>query len=509
MHTMKKILLTVLMGLCISNTFVAGAGHVITSDDFEGYSLTEQYNTESLTVSYEGMSSATLTDRVIVNAPGGIFTGEDAYEGNAAANILSYAKTGDGTAVAVPGNLNNGWLGLYSHPMQKLQGGGGASSELNQWNRRLAVIKDGSDKMLKFNPAKNGYVHTHSTYSYESIDFSTPVQWDSDVKIKTVGGSPFVLALTKGRFSNVTLLTYPSRENGRTGVTDFIEFTSDLKIKIWGEEKGSYVKDTFYTVSVFFDVTVQPAKMKVTVKNSADSTVAAETELMDTEFDFSGVTGVEYAAVTKIQDEDATDVYVDNINIYKVVYEPSVSGNTNVKIDDTGAVILDFPTKYDPATVTEATVTVNKGMENVVIKEIKKQNSNRRIRILLPELDPTSKYTININGVTNLEGIVCQWTGEFRTVDLVSVSGAVKTSDGVTYTIKNNSKNPSAVTVIAVMYKDRKIVSNGVAYKRVSLNSAETKNETFVGMAGDADSVSVYVLDGIQNFRAITVPAEN
>ena len=183
---MKKILFFALVFSCLIHTSAMAENEVITSEDFESYNIGTVYNSGELTVSYPEMDDATLTGNYIINAAGGVYEGADVYEGNAAENIVTYAKTSDTTAIAVPGGLDNGWHGAYAYPMLFLQGGQGASSEYNPTNRRLSVVSSDGGKTLKLAPATNGYVTPSSWYGYDEIDFSKPVVWETDVKITGV-----------------------------------------------------------------------------------------------------------------------------------------------------------------------------------------------------------------------------------------------------------------------------------------------------------------------------------
>ena len=146
---MKKTIL-VLMGLLLFSLTVNAEDQYV--EDFEGYNYNAIYNAEALTVSYEGVADVTLTESssYIINGLGGIlYSEEEAYTANAAENIFCYTKTGEGTATAVFGGLQNGWHGMYSNPPTSLDSKGGASGELNQYNRRLAVVPLSGNSVLK------------------------------------------------------------------------------------------------------------------------------------------------------------------------------------------------------------------------------------------------------------------------------------------------------------------------------------------------------------------------
>lgn len=508
---MKKILFFTLMFSCLISTTALAENEDITSEDFEKYSLNAIYNSGELTVSYPDMDDATLSGKYIINAAGGIYEGEDVYEGNAADNIVTYAKTSDTTAIAVPGGLDNGWHGAYSHPMLYLQGGQGASSEYNTLNRRLSVISSDGGNVLALSPATNAYVSTSSWYGYDEIDFSKPVIWETDVKIRGISQGKFELSLTKGKFSEIKPFAYASHDCGRSLITPVVTFSPEGKILIFGEEAGEYSKNVKYKVSVFIDNTGENPVYSVTVKDGENAVI--ETEKKQLEFDLSGVTGVDYYASTQKGDSKITDVCLDNITIAHVVYSGIIKSSNAVAINGTGVCLLEFSDAFDEETINDEAIKVydpnGEEVEGVSVSV----NSTISHRVLLRftdiELEPSSVYTITMYGVKNKDGIRCESTAEFKTVDLVKISSATESNGTVNYSIKNNANKETSVTIVIVGFKDGKIVSDGVYYKRVDFTAKGTTTEEIeVEYLEAPDTVKAYIIDSIGGFSALTPQKE-
>jgi len=506
---MKKVLFLVLVFSSLISSVVMAEKDIITSEDFEKYNIGTVYNSGELTVSYPGMDDATLTGPYIINAPGGIYEGTDVYEGNAADNIVTYAKTSDTTAIAVTGGLNNGWHGAYSHPMLLLQGGQGAESEYNSSNRRLAVVNHGTGKSLIIAPAKSIYVPTFAWYGYDNVDFSKPVVWETDVKIQTVSKGYFELSLTKGKLSEIRPFQYSSHDSGRHSITPFVRFTSDGKITIFGEEAGTYSIGAFYTVSIFIDNTGDSPVYSVTVKEKESQNTVIETEKKALEFDFDGVSGVEYFSNTPLSDSRLTEAIIDNISISHLVFNGVMKSSSAVAINGTGTCLLEFSDAFNEETVNEDSIKVY-GPDGTQIEGVQViVNSTKYHRVQLKftgiELIPSSTYKVVMKGVKSTDGILCNSEAEFKTADIVSFTTATKTSDGVTFSIRNNANYETSVTLVAVAFKDGKIISDGVYYKKVSFLAKETINDAFTGMqfSQEPDKIRMYVIDGIEKFRAL------
>lgn len=504
---MKRIQLLPAFALCFALSSAQAANRDITVENFESYNVNAVYNTEKLTVSYTGMSDAVLSGDYIINAPGGIYEGDEAYTANAAENIMAYAKTSDTTAVAVPGGLGNGWHGAYSHPHLYLQGGQGASSELNKYNRRVAVVNNGGAKVLQINPVNNSYVTTSAWYGYDEIDFTKPVAWETVVKISSMPASgQFTLSLSKGKFSEVIPFEYTAHD--KTGREDFktiVKFAEDGKLYIGDTEAGEYSTGVFYKVYVFIDATLSSPVYTVTVTDNATGSIAASLELTDIDYDFSGVTGVDYFARTPSSASAATCALIDSIAVSNVIFDAEIKSTSAVNINGKGLCVLEFSDNIDETTVSEDTINVYHKDTRVDGIQLLVLNS-KRVRISLPELEPSSVYTVKINGVKSLGGIVADCSTSFRTKELVTVSSALKTSDGIVFTIRNNSSHECSVTAVAAGYADGKIVSDGVHFKKLTIDAGASLEDSFTGMVFEtpAEKMTLFIVDSIRGFISLT-----
>lgn len=492
---------------CVALSPVQAANSTVTSEDFESYNINAVYNTEKLTVSYPGMSNAVLSGAYIINAPGGIYEDDQTYTANAAENIMAYAKTGDTTAIAVPGGLGNGWHGAYSHPHLYLEGGQGAGSELNRYNRRVAVVGDGASKALQLNPLNGPYVSTSAWYGYDEIDFTKPVVWETDVKITSMAADgQFTLSLSKGKFSEILPFVYTSHDKtGRTDYKTIVKFGSDGKLYIGDAEAGEYSLGVYYKVNVFVDATVGKPVYSVTVTEKETGNVAASIELTDIAYDFSGITGVDYYARTPVSTSRDVCVLIDSAAVSNVRFDAEIKSTAAVNINGKGMCVLEFSDNIDETTVSEDTIKVYHNDTPVEGIQLLLLNS-RRVRISLPELEPSAVYTVQIKGVKSLGGIASDCSTSFRTKELVTIGSAQKTSDGLTFTIKNNSNNECSVTALAAGYADGKIVSDGVHFKRLTIGAGASVDGSFTGMVFDAppEKVTLFIVDSIGSFVSLT-----
>lgn len=499
---MKKAIIPILAGLLSFVPIAVSADGEITAEDFEKYSITEKYDTSrKFTITYPGQTNAEdVTTNWLINAPGGIYTGADAYEGNAAENIIAYSEQADGTLLCVPGGLNNGWHGAYNYPMNTMTGGG-ADSHLNQFNRRCAVVKNGANKALQLESATSQYVSTAAWYSYDEIVFSGPIVWQSDVLVENVAkNGTFAMSFTHGKYSVPEPFIYPSRTCGRRDITEIISFVPGGKIMIFGAEAGDWESGKYYTVKVSVDADAQPPKVTVNIKERESGTAVAEVQTTELGFDFSEKTGVDYYVNTQKADAYSTKVLIDNIDIRKLVFAGKITANS-VAINGKGVCRIDFGDNIDVATLTDENVTVYKGDTKIEGTSVSRLNPTAA-RLALPELEPQTEYRVVIKGVANIAGIAADCTAYFRTKDLVTASNVKKTADGVSFTAANNSAHDIAVTAVVLKMSDGKILS-GVYYKRLNISAGGKVNETVTGMADGENSETVlYIIDSMGGMKA-------
>ena len=504
---MKKLILLTMLAVLAFPSASSADDSIITAEDFEKYSLTEKYNTGSLKVSYPGLAEETLTNEYIINAPGGIYTGDEVYEGNAAENIVTYAQTSDTEAIAVRGGLNNGWHGFYSHPMLYLAGGQGISSEFNKYNRRVAVVKSGTGKVLNLSATNNSYVDTSCWYGYDEIDFSKPVLWESDVEIGYMGdkGAAY-LSLTKNKFAEVPLLAYPGHDCGRTAITPVLQFLPDGKIMLGEDEIGEYSKNTFYRVSLFIDASDSSAALRLTIREKQSGDAVVNELLKSIDYDFSGVTGIEYYVKSVVNAKQSTEMYVDNIEIKQVIFSGAIKTAALADINGKGVMPVTFSALLNRETVNNDTIKVYHGGELVEGTNVSALNSTV-VRLSLPVLSPSEYYTVKIDGVMSESGLRAECETEFKSKDIVTLSNAAINNDKVTFKMKNNSAENTSVTILAVLYSNGKILPSGVLYKQISAEPGKTAADEFdISESAQCDSAVIYCIDRADSFRAAAPP---
>lgn len=480
----------------------------ITGEGFESYNLVTVYSEGATTVKYPGYDNTSISagQGMVINAPGGtIYTEKERqFEGNAAENILSYAKTGDNEVLALPGGLNNGWRGRYSHPMTITNGQGGADSPVRWSQRRLAVVKDGDGQALRLNPAKNGYVDTWSDYAYENIGLSTPILWESSVRADSMeSGGSVVMGIGVGAIKAAPPLEYPGYLGGREEVENIISFTPEGMLLIGGENAFEYENGQYYKITVIIDATGENTVCSVVVRDAAGKNTLAQRKF-NLKIKHKGTVNVFYTANTAMNAGKETSATVDNIAISKLVFDAVLKSATDAALDG-GECVIEFSEPFAEETVNGSTVKVfdeERELDGVTVTA----DGTNKVRIKLPQVEPSRYYKVKIDGVENLSGLVSSCEVLFRTKDRISDSPAVFDNSGVSVRLKNNTADDCELTVLAVFMKDKKIMNNGVNYRRVTVKAG--KNTELVRFdlpdeLSDADSVTLCYIDDMGHFTAI------
>lgn len=512
MSKFSKLCILVASILIVSTKFVFAAETVLTEDDFESYSVTAQYGKLSK-ITMEGQSgTASMAYNRIINGPGSILTPN--YEGNAAQNLITYAKTADDTGIAVAGGLGNGWEGRYSHPMNGLAGGGGADSDFNEWNRRCAVQSVGDSKVLTLNPANNAYVNTFSFYAYDNVDFSKYIAWNTKLNIRRIGaGGEAVISLTKGELSEAILFTNITHESGRTAFLNLVEFTADNKIKLLGTEEGTYATDTYYDVDIYINAGASTPNCIIQITDSETQSVVASTVIENLNFSFDAQTGVEYFAYTEKGASTDTQMDIDSFKISHVDITGALAEDSDIKINGTGECTLTLDTAVDENTVNSNTITVTDGKSNVEDVLVSVDDTKKMITFQFPALNPASDYTINVNGVKGENGVVANFSVPFKTIDLLTIGIPIFSNGTVSVPIVNNSAVKSPIEAIVAPYNNGVYNSGCIYYKTVDFAGNDTVNLQFdVTADQNAQKFVFYFLDSIKNgFRAVgpSVEVEN
>lgn len=315
----------------------------VNKENFESYSL--EIKNSSKTYSIEGYEGVVPAWRIL-NAPGTTYY-DVVYEGNAAENIITYARLDADTVKVVPGGLNNGWYGTYSHPAKDpAEKNGGAGGIHIERSNRLGVVKDGENKVLKFNPRTNSYITTRSDYAYQNLDLTKPIIWESDIKLENINNL-FVMGASKGELQTANIFEdYDVFQKGRTGETEIIYFDENLKGYVNGTEFMQFEKNKYYSIMVIFAAEQQ--SYMVIVKNPETGAVIKESDLITYEDGFSDNMQIFYYAETAKGAASETTAYVDNIVIDSESIRPlsySAKGSTlSVDIDAVNTNPMNFET---------------------------------------------------------------------------------------------------------------------------------------------------------------------
>ena len=270
-----------------------------------------------------------------------------------------------------------------------------------------------------------------------------------------------------------------------------------------GTETADYTEKTFYTVSLFVDRTADTPVYRLSIKERETETEIVSSELDFDEFDFSGV---DYYAYTPKGATKPTEAFVDNIRVEKVVFDAEITSTALVNINGKGRSLVTFSDVFIEETVNTDNIKVycpdGTQLEGVTLQI---QKNKQSVIVIYPELEPSSVYRLVIKGVISQNNIAADCERSFTTSDIASFSSAAKTQTGVSFGVKNNSNYETSVTVIAAGFKDGKIVSGGVYYKKVTIAGGKTVNDEFTEMefTETPDEIRIYAVDNIHEFNAL------
>ena len=490
---MRKLVLCLSLLCCFAMTVYA-EGY---SEDFSGYNYKEVYNSEALTVSLEGYSDAALkaSNKYIINGPGGIVYGDsESYTANAAENIFCYTKTGEGTAMPVFGGLNNGWKGYYSHPQTSLDSKGGASAEMNQYNRRLAVVAVKGEPVLQLNPASTS--STYSVYADDDVEFYNNTKWSTDVYIANIGENSYQkISLTKGQINQIVPFTYvESFDNGRIIVADVVRFDNS-KAYCFEEEAFEYAKKKWYTVEITLKAMEDDTVCAVVIKDRESGEVLYSKQEVPLNAKVNvDIDGMGYGAYSKKNSEE-TKVYIDNISVEKVDLVATLATTREAAINGKGNIAIKFNSEYVDESINDTNIKVYCGETLVEGYKVSKLSQNR-VKIDLPVLEPATVYTVRVDGVVGKNGIVSVCEVPFKTVPCSSVSNAAISGTDVTFKLKNNSAESEYAYIMAVCENDEDMLEN-VYYKKFVMTSGDNECSFEDIVSDTTKSVYLYVVNDL------------
>lgn len=490
---MRKILLCLTLLSCFTLTAYAEGF----SEDFNSYNYTEVYNSEALTVTFDGYPDTALkaSNKYIINGPGGIVYGDDeAYTANAAENIFCYTKIDEGVATPVFGGLNNGWKGYYSHPQTSSDSKGGANAEMNQYNRRLAVVALKGEPVLQMNPANSS--STYSVYAKDDMEFYNNTKWSTDVYINNIGESGYhKMSLTNGQINQIVPFTYvESFDNGRVIIADVVKF-DDSKVYCFDEEAFEYTKKTWYTVEITLKATEDNTLCAVVIKDRESKEVLfSEQDIALNAKVNENIDGMGYGAYGK-KNSDETKVYIDNISVEKVDLVATLATTREAAINGKGNVAIKFNSEYVDESVNEENISLYCGETPVEGYKVSTLTQNR-VKIDLPVLKPATVYTIRVNGVMGKNGIESVCEVPFKTTCFSTLSNGKISGTDVTFKLKNNSAESETAYIVAVCENDEDMVEN-VYFKKLTLTSGDNEC-SFESIVSDTTAaVYLYVVDDL------------
>jgi len=493
---MRKMILLLCCLWCFSLTTYADEGYV---EDFSRYNHTAIYNSEDLTISYDGYPDASLTSNreYIINGAGGIYAENEVYNANAAENLYCYAKTGDGAAKLVFGGLNNGWRGFYSHPPTSMNGQGGAGGELNKYNRRLAVVDFQGNNVLQMSNTKSEYVPTYSVYAKDDVEFYENTKWSTDVYIENYGvNGYFSMSLTKGQINKVIpFQAVSSVANGRDSVNDVLKFI-DGKVYCFDEEAMAYDKAKWYTVETMLKSSEDNLLCTVSIKDKGTGAVLYSKDNISLNAKLNeDITGLGYCTYTP-KNSEASSVYIDNISIEKIDFYATIATTREISINGRGNVAIKFNSEYIGDSINDSTIKVYCGDTQIEGCGVSTLTQNR-VKIDLPTLKPATEYTIRVNGVMGRDGIEAKCEVPFKTVPYAKLSNASISGENLSFKLKNNSAGTVTAYVSAVCENDNDMIVD-FHYKKVELEPEQESQIKFTEIASENSSnIYLYVTDDL------------
>lgn len=493
---MKKLIFLLSCLCCFSFNAYADDIYI---EDFNNYNHSAIYNSEALTVSFDGYPDASLSasNGYIINGAGGIYAEDKAYNANAAENIFCYAKTGEGTAKLVFGGLKNGWRGLYSHPPTSLDSKGGASAELNQYNRRLAVVSFQNNAVLKMNPAKNGYVSTFSVYANDNLEFHENTKWTTDVYIENIGVNGYYsMSLAKGKLNEIKPFEpVTTVEHGRELIYDILKF-ADGTAYCFDEVALKYDEAKWYTIETILKSSENNLLCSVLIKDKITGDVLYSKENISVNAKLNeDITGLGYCAYTS-KNSEATCVYLDNISIEKIDLYATIATNRDIGINGKSNIAIKFNSEYIVESINDSTIKVYCGDTQIEGCKISTLSQNR-VKIDLPVLRPATNYTIRVNGVIGKNGVEAKCEVPFKTVCCATLSNDSISGENISFKLKNNSVENVTAYVVAVCENDGNMI-DGFHYKKIILEPEEQLSLEFTEIVSeDSANIYLYVIDDL------------
>ena len=507
---MRKLVISLILLSCIA--FTAHAEGYL--EDFNGYNYTAVYNSVKSEILY-GKKQATLkaSQKYIINGPGGIDYGDsETFTANAAENIFCYTRTGDyeekdenGNTIEIRpalkpvfGGLNNGWRGYYSHPQTSLDSTGGATAELNEYNRRLAVVELKSEPVLKMNPAKNSSVSTGSVYANDDMEFYNNTKWSTDVYINNISrGGYHKIALNKGEIGEIAELKSKSiSDYTKTIVAEAIKF-DDKNAYCFSEEAFQYTKKKWYTVEIVLKSVESGTLCTVVIKDRETKEILYSNKdyALDEKLN-EDIDGMGYVAYTS-KEENNTDtvVYIDNISVDKMDLSAALVSSREAAINGKGNIAIKFNSSYAKDSVNDTNIKLYCGKTLVEGYSVATLSQNR-VKISLPVLEPATVYTLRVDGVIGEYGVIPAFDVPFKTISCFSMDSPEISGADISFNLKNNSAEEKSAYIMAVCENDEDMIEN-VYYKKLVMASGDNPL-FFENIVSDTTkSVYIYVVDDI------------
>ena len=449
------------------------------------------------------------------------------YNGNAAGAAISiFNYKGE----PVSGNLGGVWYGISKNHNSNAMLRSGSIVNNKSWRDLMVESENSGNQYLQFSSyGSTGYTSSFGRYDLnieDSVAVLSQRVWMSETKSKQ-----FDIRLTSGE-PTITDVTFKAADweiGGKTYVgsswtyknlvSDFANqktiftFDGSNKLLFLGNEVGTYSDETWYTVSLI--INTRGGKSQIGLKVSDDSgNVICQKQFADDEF-ISTASGVMYSHVESGTSVNA-NVYLDDISFVsrKIGFELENSETVLTgKYAYSGMAQISFNAnaQFDEATVGDKSVILTDKHGNVV-DGVSAYAIGNKITVELPELKPSSKYSLKFTGnSTDSDGIpLTEKTFEFFTKDKLELAASVSARDGKTYvdvTSKTNGAPSESYMICMMLYTE-----NGGAVSKFysqTVSGGQTVNFDITDKSSEARYCKIFAIDLNSGLKAISDCVKN
>ena len=449
------------------------------------------------------------------------------YNGNAAgAAITVFNYKGE----PVSGNLGGVWYGISKNHDSGAMGRGGSIVNNKSWRDLMVESENNGNQYLQF--SASGSTGKTSSFGRYDLNFSDTVSVLSQrVYMSLAKAKQFDIRFTSGEptRSDVTFKGSNIEIGGKTYtggswtyknlVSNFetqkpvVTFDSSNKLLFLGNEVGTYSDETWYTVKLI--INTKDGKSQVGLKIlDASGNVICQKPFVDDEF-VATASGVMYSHVESDSNVNA-NVYLDDISLVSMangfeLENKEMTLNGKYSFDGTAQMSLDANGEFDAATVGDKSAILTDKHGNTVAG-VSAYVAGNKITVDLPELKPSSKYSIKFTGNSaNTDGIfLAEKTFDFFTKDKLELSASVNSRDSKTYvdvtSMANGSSSENYVICMMLYNKNGGAVSK---FYHQTVSGGQPAAFDITDRSSDAKYFKVFAVDLSSGIKAVSDCVKN